>query len=105
LGVAFGTKKSPNNLSGLILQKLFYIKFSQTNKISERVKYVTNAPDGTVSFTIIDDSREYSMKLESVDAFYKYQILDTKTAEAVYEVENVGKACIIDKSKNSSRHL
>ena len=39
------------------------------------------------------------MKLGPVDAFYKYQILDTKTAEVVYEVENKGKACIIDKSK------
>ena len=73
--------------------------FSQTNINSERVKYITTAPDGSVSMTIFDDSSEDSMKLEAADAFYKYQILDTKTADVIYGSNNKGNECHIDKSK------
>ena len=73
--------------------------FSQTNKNSECVKYITTAPDGSVSMTIFDDSSEDSIKLEAADAFYKYQILDTRTAKVIYGSKNKGKECHIDKSK------
>ncbi len=49
--------------------------------------------------TIYDDLRENNMELESANAFYKYQILDTETLEPIYSAENKGKECIIDKSK------
>ena len=75
------------------------IAFSQTSKNSERAKYITTAPDGSVSMTIFDDSSEDSMKLEAADAFYKYQILDTRTAEVIYASKNKGNECHIDKSK------
>ena len=75
------------------------IAFSQTNKNSECAKYIITAPDGSVSMTIFDDSSEDSMKLEAADAFYKYQILDTRTAEVIYESKNKGNECHIDKSK------
>ena len=75
------------------------IAFSQTNKNSERAKYITTAPDGSVSMTIFDDSSADSMKLEAADAFYKYQILDTRTAEVIYVSKNKGNECHIDKSK------
>ncbi len=75
------------------------IAFSQNNKNFEPVKYVTTAPDGSVSMTIIDDFDEGIIKLKSADAFYKYQILDTRTAEIIYGSINKGKECLIDKSK------
>jgi hypothetical protein len=75
------------------------ITFAQTNNNSERLKYVTNGPDGKVAITIYDDIRENSIKLESVNAFYKYQILDTETSEPIYSANNKGKECTIDKSK------
>ena len=49
--------------------------------------------------TIIDDTREDVMKLESANTFYKYQILDPRTAEPVFSASNRGKACEIDKTK------
>lgn len=39
------------------------------------------------------------MKLESVDNFYKYEILETSTSEAVFSSRNKGKECAIDKIK------
>ena len=73
--------------------------FAQTSEVPQRLKYVTNAPDGSVAMTIIDDSREDSMKLESANVFYKYQIIDTYTGEPLFTTENKGKACEIDKTK------
>jgi len=75
------------------------LAFSQSNKNIDRVKYITTAPDGSVSMTIIDDSNENNMKLKSAEAFYKFQIIDTKTAEVIYGSINTGKECLIDKSK------
>ena len=83
----------------IIVSLVGIITFSQTNKNSERAKYITTAPDGSVSMTIFDDSSEDSMKLEAADAFYKYQILDTGTAEVIYASKNKGNECHIDKSK------
>ena len=83
----------------IIVSLVGIISFSQTNKNSERAKYITTAPDGSVSMTIFNDSSEDSMKLEAADAFYKYQILDTGTAEVIYASKNKGNECHIDKSK------
>ena len=75
------------------------IVFSQSNDKPQRLKYVTQAPDGSVAMTIYDDSRDDSMKLEAANTFYKYQILDPKTNKQVYASNNKGKECTIDKSK------
>ena len=75
------------------------IAFSQSSSNSQRLKYITNGPDGKVAMTIYDDTREDSMKLESANTFYKYQILDIETSEPIYSSNNRGKECIIDKSK------
>ena len=72
--------------------------FAQSEKL-QRLKYVTNAPDGSVAMIIIDNPRENNMHLESANAFYKYQILDTETNQPVYSSDNKGKECNIDKSK------
>ncbi len=72
--------------------------FAQSEK-QQRLKYVTNAPDGSVAIIIFDDPRENNMHLESANAFYKYQILDTETNQPVYSFDNKGKECTIDKSK------
>ena len=45
--------------------------FAQSNEAPKRLKYVTQAPDGSVSMTIYDDSRDDTMKLESANTFYK----------------------------------
>ena len=79
---------------------LGYIGFAQTNaNAPQRLKYVTTAPDGSVAMTIYDDTREDSMKLESADNFYKYEIVEPTTSEAVFASNNKGKACTIDKNK------
>jgi hypothetical protein len=72
--------------------------FAQS-ETSQCLKFVTNAPDGSVAITIYDDLRENNMQLESANAFYKYQILDTETNQPIYSSDNKGKECIIDKSK------
>ena len=82
----------------IVLSLVTVAVFAQTNA-PQRMKYVTTGPDGSVAMTIIDDTRENSMKLESADAFYKYQILDPRTAEPVFAAENKGKSCEIDKTK------
>lgn len=72
---------------------------AQSNEVSNRIKYITNAPDGTIAMTITDDYRENIMILESANNFYKYQLLDVKTGEPVLSSLNKGKECKIDKSK------
>ncbi len=73
--------------------------FAQENKAPKVLKYVTQAPDGSVSMTIYDDSRDDEMKLESASAFYKYQILDSETSEPIFTASNSGKECKINKEK------
>ena len=83
----------------LVFSLVVVAMFAQTNEAPKRLKYVTQAPDGTVSMTIYDDSRDDTMKLESANTFYKYQILDPLTNETIYVSANKGKECTIDKSK------
>lgn len=76
------------------------VTFAQAKQEApQRLKYVTTGPDGEVAMTIIDDSREDNMQLESADTFYKYQILDEKTSEPVLTAGNKGKSAKIDKTK------
>jgi hypothetical protein len=75
------------------------ISFAQHSDNAQRIKYVTEAPDGSIAMTIYDDTREDNMKLESADAFYKYEILDPATSEPLYSSNNKGKDCVIDKTK------
>ena len=78
------------------------VGFAQTSaNAPQRLKYVTTGPDGSIAMTIYDDTREDSMKLESADNFYKYEILEPSTSEAIYTSHNNGKECTIDKSKLS----
>ena len=86
-------------LTALVLV-LGFVGFAQTNSNTpQRLKYVTTGPDGSVAMTIYDDTREDSMKLESADNFYKYEIVEPSTSEAIYASNNQGKACTIDKTK------
>ena len=83
----------------LVFSLVGLVMFAQSNEAPKRLKYVTTAPDGSVAMTIYDDSRDDTMKLESANSFYKYQLIDTKTGEPVYTSNNEGKECTIDKSK------
>ena len=74
------------------------VTFSQNSSTQQVLKYVTHAPDGSVSITITDDTTNHRMSVQSADAFYRYQLLDKKTSESVYTSKNNGKACIIDTS-------
>lgn len=78
------------------------VSFSQNSNTPQRLKYVTEAPDGSIAMTIYDDSRDDSMKLESADSFYKYEIVEPSTSEAIYSSGNQGKECQIDKTKFNS---
>ena len=82
----------------IVLSIVGIAAFAQTNA-PQRLKYVTTAPDGSVAMTIYDDSRDSNMKLESANAFYKYQIIDPSTGESIFVASNKGKECKIDKSK------
>ena len=73
-----------------------FVNFSQNSNTLQHIKYVTHAPDGSVALTIIDDATIDKMSVQSVDAFYKYQILDKNTSVSVYTSKNDGKDCIID---------
>ena len=83
----------------LVFSLVVVSMFAQANEAPKRLKYVTQAPDGSVSMTIYDDSRDDTMKLESANTFYKYQILNPLTNETIYASKNNGKECTIDKSK------
>jgi len=72
------------------------VSFSQNSNTQQVLKYVTHAPDGSVAITITDDTSNHRMSVQSVDAFYRYQLLDQKTSESVYTSKNGGKECIID---------
>ena len=73
--------------------------FAQSNTSPQRLKYKVFAPDGSVAITIIDDSINDSMKLESATNFYKYQLVDINTDETVFSSSNRGRACAFNKSK------
>ncbi len=68
----------------------------------QRLKYITTAPDGSVAMTIYEDTREDNIKLESANAFYRYELLDPTTGEPVFASKNKGKECTIDKTKIAS---
>jgi len=87
------------NIALTIIACLVGIGAFAQSETPQRLKYVTSAPDGSVAMTIYDDTREDSLKLESANAFYKYQILDSETNQPVYSAENKGKECNIDKTK------
>ncbi len=88
-----------NAVLTIVVSLVAIVTFAQTKEAPQRMKYVTTGPDGSVAMTIIDDTREDLMKLESANAFYKYQILDPRTAEPVFASDNQGKTCEIDKTK------
>ncbi len=83
----------------LVFSLVVVSMFAQTTGAPKLLKYVTQAPDGSVSMTITDDSRADTMKLESANSFYKYQIIDPRTNEPIFTASNIGKVCEIAKSK------
>ena len=76
--------------------------YAQSRAQTESLKYGATAPDGSIAFTIIDDFKNNTLTLESINSFYKYQLLDTRTSEPVFSSNNKGAICIIDKSKIAS---
>lgn len=83
----------------IVLSFSLTMAFSQDNKIAQRFKYITEAPDGSIAMTIYDDTREDNMKLESAEDFYRYEIIEPTTSETMYSAPNEGKKCTIDKNK------
>jgi len=75
----------------LVFSLTVIVMFAQSTEAPKRLKYVTQAPDGSVSMTIYDDSRD-------ANTFYKYQIIDPVTGEAIFTASNSGKECTIDKA-------
>jgi len=86
-------------IATLVLSLTVVLTFAQSNEVPKKLKYVTQAPDGSVAMTIYDSSSDDTMKLESASTFYKYQILDPKTGKSIHTASNAGKACTIDKLK------
>ncbi len=82
----------------LLFSIVTFSAFAQSTKKPQLFKYVSTGPDGSVVFTVIDDTRKSTMTLESVDDFYKYQLRDARTDELVLTYNNKGKTGTIDKS-------
>ena len=72
--------------------------FSQNNNTTQRFKYVTVAPDGSIVMTIYDNTSEDNMKLESAEDFYRFEVVEPTTSETVYSAHNKGKKCSINKT-------
>ncbi len=90
------------NILTFLIVLFGFVGFAQDNIISpKQLKYVTTAPDGSIAITIYDDTRDDTIKLESANSFYKYEILDLFTSEPVFLSRNNGKECTIDKTKLS----
>jgi len=83
----------------MVLSLIGVTVIAQTKETPQCLKYITQAPDGSVAMTIYDDSREDNMKLESANDFYRYEILEPSISEAIYTSRNSGKTCTIDKTK------
>ncbi len=64
---------------------------------SQRIKYITKAPDGSTSIVVYDDSRSNTIELTSKNQFYKLQILNPKTFEPVYSSTSKGMSSSISK--------
>jgi len=82
----------------IALNLIGIISFAQNADTARRIKYVTMAPDGSVAMIIYNNTEENNIKLESSTAFYKYEILDIKSSETVYQSKNKGKECTFDMS-------
>jgi len=67
-----------------VFSLLSLLIFGQSNESSDRLTYAILAPNGSVAITITDDSMDDTIKLTSVDNFYKYQLLDTNTSEHAF---------------------
>ena len=84
----------------IVLLCLFVVGVNaQENEATQRIKYITKAPDGSTSIILYDDTRSDIMELQSKNRFYKYQLLDLKTSEPVYASNVGGKTAVINKSK------
>lgn len=75
------------------------IGYAQESTNFHRLKYVVTAPDGSVAMTIIDHEHMDQLELESVNNFYRYEILDQATGEPVFSSKNKGNTCVIDKNE------
>ncbi len=82
----------------IVLNLIGIVSFAQNTDKVQRIKYVTMAPDGSVGMTIYNNTNGNNIKLESSTDFYKYEILDLKTSETVYQSKNKGKNCTFDMS-------
>lgn len=68
--------------------------FSQNASIE---KTIITAPDDSVALTVYNNTAGNDIKVESVDSFYKYQLLDAATSKPVLTANNKGKACVINR--------
>ena len=81
----------------IVINLIGIISFAQNTDTLQSIKYVTLAPDGSVGMTIYNIEGK-NIKLESSTDFYKYEILDIKSSETVYQSKNKGKECTFDMS-------
>lgn len=72
--------------------------YSQDNNPTKRVKYITKAPDGSVSLAIYDDSQSDILHMEAVNSFYKFELVDLNSGDIVYGAYNRGTKGKINKS-------
>lgn len=87
------------NTTNTIIIMLF-ILISNVSQSQLKSKYnwqVTTDPNGSISIVVYDVKSNDGMVLESALSFYKYEILDELTSVPVFEAENKGYKCVINK--------
>lgn len=88
----------------ILLLSLVTLSVSQAQdlNVNQKIKYVTHAPDGSIAFIITDNVDEQAMNLDASENFYKYEVIDLKSAKPLMISKNRGKSCLIDKTKLSA---
>ena len=91
----------------IVLSLIGVVVFAQNNNKQQVLKYVTHFPNGSIAVMITDNSSKNGIKIESEDSFYRYEILEKETSEAVSASKNEGKECIVNKTdfKDGSYNL
>lgn len=88
-------KNATNTIIIMLFILISNVSFSQSK--SNYNYQVTTDPNGSISIVVYDVKSNDGMVLESAKSFYKYEILDNLTSLPVFEAENNGYKCVINK--------
>ncbi len=76
-----------------------FVGYAQNIANLKELKYIVTAPDGSVCMTVTDHEQADRLELESINNFYRFEVIDRETGEILLSAKNEGKSCSIDKNK------